>query len=177
MSFDEKTSYPIGGKQVQGGLPTAILNMLQFNAVTNQWEFIPTVVPPVAALGDLEFVRDEELLGDLIKLFGTRSTVGIIVSTTPATGKTFFFIVATLNTDAPNDFQRIRAQIRNNAVVREELVVGWTAAGGGFMGNDGSKQRGDSLIGNGALVYDLNLAKIDNALTTSGTMQGWIQDT
>lgn len=39
MSFNEKISYPIGGKQVQGGLPAAN-QILQFNAVTNQWEFV-----------------------------------------------------------------------------------------------------------------------------------------
>ena len=39
MSFNEKISYPIGGKQVQGGLPTAS-QILLFNVVTNQWEFV-----------------------------------------------------------------------------------------------------------------------------------------
>lgn len=47
MSFNEKISYPIGGKQVQGGLPTAN-QRLNFNAVTNQWEFVaaPVILIP-----------------------------------------------------------------------------------------------------------------------------------
>jgi len=39
MSGDSlKISYPIGGKNVQGGLPTAN-QQLRFNAITNLWEF------------------------------------------------------------------------------------------------------------------------------------------
>lgn len=52
MSFNEKISYPIGGKQVQGGLPTDN-QQLQFNAVTNQWEFVnPTSL--LIMIGDYE---------------------------------------------------------------------------------------------------------------------------
>jgi len=49
MSDNTKLSYPIGGKNVQGGFPAAN-QTLQFNAVTNQWEF-------VAAAGGQTFAR------------------------------------------------------------------------------------------------------------------------
>jgi len=39
MSYDNKTSMPIGGKQVQGGLP-ADLQVIRFNLANNQWEFV-----------------------------------------------------------------------------------------------------------------------------------------
>lgn len=48
MSFNEKISYPIGGKQVQGGLPAAN-QILQFNVITNQWEFVSASVPQTFA--------------------------------------------------------------------------------------------------------------------------------
>lgn len=89
MSYDPKISYPIGGKNVQGGLPTAILNTLQFNAVTNQWEF---VAAPGASLSYLEFLRTEQLAGNVITATGTTTAVvpATVLSIIPAAGKTFF---------------------------------------------------------------------------------------
>lgn len=72
MSDNPKISYPIGGKNVQGGLPTAN-QILQFNVLTNLWEFvIPTAVTNTFARvvkKVAEIVNNDTVLHDDNELF------------------------------------------------------------------------------------------------------------
>lgn len=69
MSDNPKISYPIGSKLVQGGLPVAN-QQLQFNAVTNLWEFVaPSQTFARVVKKAAEIVNSDTVLHDDIELF------------------------------------------------------------------------------------------------------------
>ena len=161
MAFDPENPYTIAGKNVQGGLPTAN-QQLQFNATTNQWEFVTAVA---AGLGDLEFLRDKELAGDLLSDSGITSSAGVtIASITPASGKTLFLVSATGSSGAGSS-QRI---LRVDGVTIEEPL---TDLAGGTT-NFGALVL--SLVGDGVKIMDVfNISAVQGV----GFIEGWIQNT
>lgn len=132
----------------------------------------------VEELSDLEFLRDTELLGDIQKVVGSRNSTGVIISFTPANGITFFFLSATLSPGTATS-RICHTDIRNNGVVRDHLSC---KIGGGAQSDvstvvDDSHQRIDKLIGDGALIYDLNIVLISGASNFNATLEGWTQTT
>jgi len=132
-----------------------------------------------AGTSDLEFLRDKELSGDIQKQQGTRNSTGVIVSFTPAIGVTYFFLSASVGAQSPTA-RFYSLQVRNNAVIRDHMVL--KIAGAGATGDqntnaDNSHQRIDRLIGDGALIYDLNINLISGATECNACMEGWTQTT
>lgn len=175
MSNAPKLSYPIGGKNVQGGFPTAVLNTLQFNAVTNVWDF---VAGGAASLGDLEFLRDKELSGDILKASATGTTIGVLTSIIPAAGKTFFYLGYQVNPESGTQQGSIH-RVRNNAVIRcgTTMKNGGGAANSQTNSDNGDGMKIDVLVGDGVLVYDIHVFRIDTGSAIRGFLHGWIQDT
>jgi len=175
MSYDPKLSYPIGGKNVQGGLPTAN-QQLQFNAVTNQWEFITVAA---ASLGDLEFLRDKSLSGDLLFSTGVTSAIApvTVASITPAAGKTFFLakysIKATTEAVGSDSGE---TQLQNNGTSIDTIAQRFLATGTSCIAYIGNVA-GDSMIGDGAIIYRLQKTVGVADREVSATIEGWIQDT
>lgn len=134
-----------------------------------------TITSSVAAgLGDLEFLRDAELSGDLLLAFNTRSTVGVGASIVPASGKTFFIVAAQISLAAASLTQAF-AQLRNNGTIIDTIATGLNA--NTEVVPTKSIIRGDSLIGNGAAAFDLNINIITIAVNITTTLEGWIQNT
>jgi len=228
MSDVPKISYPIGSKNVQGGLPTAILNALQFNPVTNQWEFVAfpaaggevnlganvgagtglvfrdktgvtlnfksllagagititnnadditiTATGGGGGLGDLEFLRDKELAGDMILSNVAKTVIGVGASIIPAIGKTFFHVKSHLSPVgiASNN---TRAELRNDGTRIDAMAYSSNNAVPDSTPGDSKVGVADSLIGDGAKAFDINIISLTGAPTINTSMQGWIQDT
>lgn len=187
MSYDTKISHPIGGKLVQGGLPTSVLNTLQFNAVTNQWEFVAAVA---ASLSEIEFIRDQIKLGNWFEVTGNISAAAASIGFTPAAGKTLFMYKAKIslqvNMTVPASAitDEIIASFQLNGVEKDKAAIGGQIVGQGAnnkVGGYGSTElgrfdvKGLSLIGDGALVARIiNIADNGNG---AATMSGFIEDT
>jgi len=128
-------------------------------------------------MGDLEFLRDKQIAGDLIDLTASTASVApaTVVSVTPASGKTFF--VADSNCIMINDsgaLDVITAQLENDGTA---IQIFETKLADDIMETVPSVIKGDSMIGDGALIY--RIQKTDGAVNTIvvGTLLGWIQDT
>lgn len=130
-----------------------------------------------AGLGDLEFLRDKELAGDLIISTGTTTAAAPITITSiiPAVGKTFF-IASSAHVHADNNVgpEVIESTLQNNGVNKDIKT--------NTVGNTNQLflmgvVAGDSLVGDGAIVY--RIQKTVGAIGTkiSATITGWIQDT
>ena len=157
------------------GSPSLTLNSLQFDSVNNT--FIWVAGASGAGMGDLEFLRDKQLAGDLVDVTAVGTLAGpiTVLAITPAAGKTLFM----------SDGQMI---ITNASGAGTGFVVGYfngptlkqTLQGSlldDTMVNDPLRLKGDSLVGNGVLTYSVvksaGVANVD----VSAFLQGWIQDT
>ncbi len=132
-------------------------------------------------LSDLEFLRQKELDGDLIKITGTNSGTGDTVSYVPVTGKTFFLISASLTVESVDPFatqHSVRVELQNDGTTRD----GW------FHYHDNSPSElsslkndfnmiGDSLVGDSAKAYSIDIISNSFSETIRGTIVGWIEDT
>jgi len=136
-----------------------------------------TITGATAALGDLEFLRDKELSGDLINVTGLTAAVApsTAVSFVPATGKTFFIANSYhihANDSAATD--RATSRLENNGVNIDEktsvTINGVTTHYQGVIA-------GDSLVGDGALIFRIQKTQGLNNHRITGTMLGWIQNT
>lgn len=174
MSYDTKISHPIGGKLVQGGLPTSVLNTLQFNAVTNQWEFVGAVA---ASLSDLEFLRDKSLAGDLITVNGTTGAVApvTVLSIIPAINKTFFIVSHTFTMNNRTTTDVINLKLQNDGVDKDDVVIQHLAQATTVI--EGKRIVGDLLIGDGVRAYRIQKSTGAVNHIAMGTVMGWIQDT
>lgn len=164
----------IGGSLALSQIDTTGANngqVLTFNSGTGQVEW----QDGGGGLGDLEFLRDKELSGDLIIAYGTRTGAGVLASYTPANGKTFFAVKALGSIEAGGaDYANY--QIRNNTTIIAEFSLS-IEAGRAYPNQEVNAIAGDSLVGTGALVYDINIQDVGGAVNKNGTLQGWIQDT
>jgi len=128
-------------------------------------------------MGDLEFLKQQIDLGDFLQARGTRaaSSGGVITSVTPASGKTYYQIYASISFDSESD-RTGAAELRNNTTIRVDLVcaVGIT----GFTGYMPTSNYFDVMVGSGALVYDINNKGFGAAgPTIAATMEGFLTDT
>jgi len=132
-----------------------------------------------ASVGDLEFLRDKQLAGDLIIVVGDAdgdAAAFTMASTTPAAGKTFFVSnvdIAFNNRDG--SAQRMDVQAQNDGTATVTIKADVAASTGSFIPT--IKMRGDSMVGDGAVIY--RVQKVTGVANANATcvLEGWIQDT
>lgn len=157
------------------GKPSNILNTLQYDSATNTLNWVAGAVG--AGMGDLEFLRDKQLAGDLVFARGSVSSVGpvTICSITPAIGKTFFLAKPSMycvnESGAPN---AQTVQLENDVTVKDggvtesliDFTIQWIP-----------QITSDALIGDGIKIYRIQKTVGVNLMKVNGTLEGWIQDT
>jgi len=145
-------------------------------------------------LSDLEFIRQKELNGDLIKLISAPfATNADQIVYTPATGKTFFHFESKLyplssltQPASPGAASRsVTVEITNNASVVDVLShynISYTGfaggSSGGGMGTNVGTYKGnilDTLVGDAVKSYKLTSSGISGTYRVS--LLGWIEDT
>jgi len=129
-------------------------------------------------LGDLEFLKQQIDLGDFLQARGTQlsSTLGLVAAVTPATGKTYYQIHASIASVASGD-TFVTCLLRNDTtIIREALTWGVSVAN-----NTNTMQPTsyfDVLVGNSSKTYDIDNLAIDAAgVNFSGTLEGFLTDT
>ena len=145
---------------------------LTFNATLNAFVFAAS-----GGVGDLEFLRDKELAGDLIKLEGIVAGVApeVIVSVIPATGKTFFFARGDLETgNAAGGGIGTTSQIQNDGTVVDQAQIRLLDD---TSFNHQSQVIADSLVGDGIKVYRAIRTVGASSIDTTSVITGWIQNT
>jgi len=131
-------------------------------------------------LGDIEFLRQKSLNGDLIISTVERTTTGTTATYTPATGKTFFLYKAYCRGNATNSNSTYDAELQNDGAVRDrwDYIEGYGAVngvGGADLGHE-SVIQADKLVGNSAKIYRIEVIAI-SGVTVNGTIIGWIENT
>ena len=121
MSFDPENPYTIGSKNVQGGLPVN-LQVLQFNAVTNQWEFV-ILATGGGPLGDIAYLQGKEFAGDLLTDEGTRNAVGTLAAVTAPTEKDLYLAKAKISARAGSGATKIELQANGVTIATWEGTV------------------------------------------------------
>ncbi|MGI0061018.1 MAG: hypothetical protein ACREBA_01035 [Nitrosotalea sp.] len=113
---------------------------------------------PELQLSSLQFLTLKSLQGNLIFVVGSSSSVGVIISYTPALGKTISFIVAKSYLLASTSIYEQLVQIRNNATPKLYEMIS-------IESKKIDEPMGDTLLGDGTTTYDMYLS--DNG--SSGT--------
>ena len=145
-------------------------------------------------LNDIEFLRQKELDGDLIKIISsTFATNDDQITYTPANGKTFFHFESRLyplssltQPASPGAATRsVTAEITNDATLVDVLShynISYTGFAGGSSGGGMGTSVGtyksnvmDTLVGNGSKSYKITSSGINGTYRVS--MLGWIEDT
>jgi len=134
-------------------------------------------------LGDLEFLRDKELAGDLVSssIFSSANSPVTGAVIIPAAGKTFFIAghSSILINNTGSSRTEGRTLLENNTVTVYVDVAFLNGNGTDNVVHVGSPNviKGDSLVGDGAVEYrqrkTVGLANFNFATT----IMGWIQDT
>jgi len=113
---------------------------------------------------------------------GSRTTTGTLATITPATGKTFVLLGASVSPSTSPILGACRylCELRNESNVRDFLggTSSSIAAGGGgsAISQSHSFVRGDTLIGDGIKTYTLEVTVII-AATVNGAIYGYLIDT
>jgi hypothetical protein len=123
---------------------------------------------------EIEFLQSKSDSSNLIIVAGSGTTTGAFVTYTPASGKTFVLVGAkvVLNCTSTNP---VDVQLRNNGAVRE-LAFGLAATSAGIS-SFGYEYvtRGDTLVGDGAKTYDLNVSVNTDSHRFAGTIEGYLE--
>ncbi len=162
--------------------------VLQFNQSENVFEWVDS---SSGGMGDLEFLRDKENAGDMIKLTSSFTNVGVTISYIPPIGKTFFLISARVIRIAgvlsTSDRQwNCEANIKSDIDIIDRL--GWSGSteesagegpGAGWGGDSKTVILSASLIGNGVKEFTIDIITLTS--TADGhkgiaTLTGWIED-
>lgn len=167
LVFRDKTGVTLNFKTLIAGAGITIVNGA---------DDITISVAAVAGLGDLEFLRDKQLAGDLIVATGTTLAAAPVTVTSiiPASGKTFFIANSNYVHEGGGTTDETETQLQNDGVVKD--IKRTTLANARDLFIDGVVI-GDSLVGDGAKIYRIQKTVGLAATNTSGTILGWIQDT
>lgn len=165
LVFRDKTGVTLNFKTLIAGTGITIVNGAD-----------DITISAAAGLGDLEFLRDKELSGDLILSQSLLVGSGVGASVTPASGKTFFFVKANLSFDDESG-TTVVADVRNNAVIIDTMAYRFVVGAPVSSPSESHVGVGDSLVGDGVLVYDVNITNFGGAIGANTAMQGWIQNT
>lgn len=133
-------------------------------------------------MGDIEFLRQKSLNGDLVIVTNSVTAVGEITQYTPATGKTFFLYKAAIffSNQAQTVQSHCKAEVRNDGTAVDSLgVSGYTANPYFHSGNrNESIVQADKLVGNSTKKYSIHCTNIGSASTTLyATLVGWKENT
>jgi len=133
--------------------------------------------------GDIEFLRQKSLNGDLIIVTGSVTATGEIVQYTPATGKTFFiYLGQTFHSNRGAVAGAYgEAEIRNDGTVKDTIGTAFNASSGAsnaYTPQARSVITGDKLVGNAVKKYSIHCTVIQSASTRLfATLIGWIENT
>jgi hypothetical protein len=131
---------------------------------------------------DLDLLRRKSVEGSLIKKAGERNTVGEITSYTPATGKRFVLVGASISVETSPVTGNLVVQLKNDGTVVDEFGSGSSSsfAANGFSGqwsiNHYSIVRGDTLLGDGAKKYSIDSETNSASYIVHGRIFGFIED-
>ena len=163
------------------------------------WVFYQEIIED-ADMGDLEFLRDKELAGDLIHIISSEFTANADqITFVPASGKTFFHIksklypvVNTIITGAVGSTtttsnRRADVELTFDSVLKDALTHDMETT---FGSNEGAATRSqgnagqtgqyetnifESMVGDG--IKSIKLTSTNNSGTYRVSLLGWIQDT
>ena len=135
-------------------------------------------------MSDIEFMSIKQFQGKILKADGSVATAAEIASIVPATGKTFYIAGASVafdDTSITSANSAARVALRNDTVTLEvkifegKIVSSGSGIGGRAYVTEVFALKGDSLIGNGAKKYSLNVEAVTNC-TSYGMLYGFIED-
>lgn len=126
---------------------------------------------------ELLFLQSKADAGNLIIVTGSVTSNGVVISYTPATGKTFVLYMAKV-TIITSDTATVKTtiQLRNNTTVKDTIGFGFNA--NTLTPTDWNKKfiiKGDILIGNSSNTYDINLSGISANAIVYGTIIGYLE--
>lgn len=124
---------------------------------------------------NLSFLKKKQDSSELIIQTGTVSTTGELVSYTPATGKTFYFISARIRNTTTAGILAVDAQVENNGTAKFYLRVEDDTTNQQYKPIDEVLGAPDSLVGDGAKKYRINITANASSNTIHGTLIGWIE--
>jgi len=131
-------------------------------------------------MGDLEFLRDKELAGDIVTATGLNNAVApvTVTSITPAAGKTFFLVKATgyIGTNAAV-LSAVQVDIENDGTAKESFDSIIPPLAVNIPSQIDFGLVADSLVGDGAKIYRIQKVQGIVLVYVSGMIEGWIQDT
>lgn len=134
-----------------------------------------------ATLSEVQFLQSKADAGKLIFASGSTGTVSTVVcSYTPANATTFVLYQAKAqNLQLYTSTTGLEVRLRNNGTMREVLIGTAVINGAGvaFTNNSQfSSTKGDILVGNGALTYDIfNFAVPSLAENTFASFEGYLE--
>jgi len=141
---------------------------------------LPLILFKVEAedVGDLEFLRDKQVAGNLLKATATDDAPSpiTIASITPANGKTFFIsdsYITVVNQGGASD--NAIAELQNDGVTVDLKRCRLFNNTSFSFGHGAIKS--DSLIGDGVKVYRIQKTLGLSGFSVIATIQGWIEDT
>lgn len=120
--------------------------------------------------GDFAFLAKKNFDGDYTVVNGSRTTVGTVVSITPASGKTFYEAGWKGITESGN--QTATFQLQNNAVGIDDVFLS-----GGTGHQTLGIVKGDRLVSDGVLIYRVQLVATGDATTKRASLFGILIDT
>lgn len=135
-------------------------------------------------MSELQFLQAKSDLGSMIFVSGSITSTAntVIISYTPATGNTFVIVSGSVVCDSDSTAVLTGGvcQLRNNTSVREYLsaVAGLISGGTPFTVSPKTVvlTKGDTLIGNGVLTYDLfQLTAFGTSAKVYGSIQGYLE--
>lgn len=130
-------------------------------------------------VGDAEFLRDKEVAGDLINVFGTSLGTGDAVAFVPASGKTFFIYASSVNftSIAASQHENI-VELQNDGTIRDAVNL-FIDDSPGLLSNTKPSFiiLSDSLVGDGIKAYSIDVISNPNSDLIKGTIEGWIENT
>jgi len=133
-----------------------------------------------ASMGDLEFLRDKELSGDLITLFGktTLATPVTLAAVIPAVGKTFFVSNGKMSiTGNGSGVTQQKIELQNDGTTMQITEINFDTLNDDFSMVEPLFIKSDSLVGDGVKEYRIQKVTGAASPTCIGVLEGWIQDT
>lgn len=181
------------------GLPTLLLNTLQFDSVNETFIW---VAGPVSSLGDLEFIQEKVLANNYFQVSGLINALTNTIEFIVPDSKTAFLIEAKIiipthsnppimPTGATNTIvsDRVQAELLINAITKDTTNIGVVmnattnnigdfssgSSGSGFIGDGKFNTKGLSLIGDGAKKIEIKNTL--DAGSAFATLSGYLIDT
>lgn len=137
-----------------------------------------TILQKGGRLSDIEFMSVKQFKGKLKKVEGSTSSTGTITSFTPATGKTFYLAGAHVQQVAvtPVTVYSWHAELKNDTTVVDNCGGNGSASFATYSLPQRFELKGDSLVGDGAKTYSINIVSNADGVTLEGMIYGFIEN-